>query len=190
MNNTSLYIKTNYSLLSSLISIDSLIDMAIKNKFNSLSICDDNLTSTMIFYNKCINNGIKPVIGLDVKYNNTNILLYAKDYDGYKNLIKLSTIMSEREVTIDDIKEYNNNLICIVPFSSIELYNEIHNLYDDIYIGVGNSIEEKESKKISNKLVFINKVLYLKKQYSEYLKYLFMIRDGKTISDDISFKDN
>ena len=26
-------------------------------------------------------------------------------------------------------------------------------------------------------------------QYSEYLKYLFMIRDGKTISDDISFKD-
>lgn len=190
MNNTSLYIKTNYSLLSSLISIDSLIDMAIKNKLNTLSICDDNLTSTMIFYNKCINNGIKPVIGLDVKYNNTNILLYAKDYDGYKNLIKLSTIMSEREVTIDDIEKYNNNLICIVPFSSIELYNEIHNLYDDIYIGVGNSIEEKESKKISSKLVFINKVLYLKKQYSEYLKYLFMIRDGKTISDDISFKDN
>ena len=95
-----IYVKTNYSLLSSLVSIDSLIEFAKDKGLKTLAICDDNLTSAKVFYNKCINNSIKPVIGLDLKYNEFNILLYAKNYDGYKNLIKLSTIMSERNVLL------------------------------------------------------------------------------------------
>ena len=54
--NGSLYVKTNYSLLSSLVSIDSLIEFALNKNLKTLAICDDNLTSTKEFYNKCINN--------------------------------------------------------------------------------------------------------------------------------------
>ncbi len=187
---TNLYIKTNYSLLSSLVSIDNLIMYAKNSGYRSMAICDDNLTSAKIFYDKCLNNDIKPIIGLDVKYNDRTILLYAKNYDGYKSLIKLSTIISERLIALDDLIKYNNGLIAVVPFDSLDKYIEIKDIYSDIYVGVINRVEEDSALSKKYQPVFINKILYLDKKQSKYLKYLFMIRDGKTISDDVNFTDN
>ena len=187
---TSLYVKTNYSLLSSLVSIDNLILYAVEHKLSALAICDDNMTSTKIFYDKCIKNNIKPVIGLDLKYNNSNILMYAKSFTGYQSLIKLSTISSERDITITDLETYNNDVVVVLPYKNFALYNELTRLYNNLYIGVLNKIEEKESYKVTKNVVFINKVLYLNKNHEKYLKYLFMIRDSKTIADDVTFKDN
>lgn len=187
---TSLYVKTNYSLLSSLVSIDNLILYAVEHKLSALAICDDNMTSTKIFYDKCIKNNIKPIIGLDLKYNNSNILMYAKSFTGYQSLIKLSTISSERDITITDLETYNNDVVLVLPYKDFALYNELTRLYNNLYIGVLNKIEEKESYKVTKNVVFINKVLYLNKNHEKYLKYLFMIRDSKTIADDVTFKDN
>lgn len=187
---TSLYVKTNYSLLSSLVSIDNLILYAVEHKLSALAICDDNMTSTKIFYDKCIKNNIKPIIGLDLKYNNSNILMYAKNFIGYQSLIKLSTISSERDITITDLETYNNDVVVVLPYKYFALYNELTRLYNNLYIGVLNKIEEKESYKVTKNVVFINKVLYLNKEHEKYLKYLFMIRDSKTIADDVTFKDN
>lgn len=187
---TSLYVKTNYSLLSSLVSIDNLILYAVEHKLSALAICDDNMTSTKIFYDKCIKNNIKPIIGLDLKYNNSNILMYAKSFTGYQSLIKLSTISSERDITITDLETYNNDVVVVLPYKDFALYNELTRLYDNLYIGVLNKIEEKGSYKVTKNVVFINKVLYLNKNHEKYLKYLFMIRDSKTIADDVTFKDN
>ena len=187
---TSLYVKTNYSLLSSLVSIDNLILYAVEHKLSALAICDDNMTSTKIFYDKCIKNNIKPIIGLDLKYNNSNILMYAKNFIGYQSLIKLSTISSERDITITDLETYNNDVVVVLPYKDFALYNELTRMYNNLYIGVLNKIEEKESYKVTKNVVFINKVLYLNKEHEKYLKYLFMIRDSKTIADDVTFKDN
>ena len=187
---TNLYIKTNYSLLSSLVSIDSLIEYAKLHNIKRLAICDDNLTSAKIFYNKCVSNNIIPIIGLDVEIDEKKILLYAIDYDGYKNLIKLSTIKSERNITLEDIKKYNSKLICIIIFSSFEIYESIKEFFYEIYIGVCNKNEEQNVLNKNLKSVFINKILYLDKNYSKYLKYLFMIRDSKTILDSVEFVDN
>lgn len=187
---TSLYVKTNYSLLSSLVSIDNLILYAVEHKLSALAICDDNMTSTKIFYDKCIKNNIKPIIGLDLKYNNSNILMYAKSFTGYQSLIKLSTISSERDITITDLETYNNDVVVVLPYKDFALYNELTRLYNNLYVGVLNKIEEKESYKVTKNVVFINKVLYLNKNHEKYLKYLFMIRDSKTIADDVTFKDN
>ena len=187
---TNLYIKTNYSLLSSLVNIDKLIDLAKKKNLKSLAVCDDDMTSTLIFYKLCKKNNIKPIIGLDLVYKTSHILLYAKDYDGYKSLIKLSTIKSAREIEINDLKEYNNGLIGIIPFDYINLTTELKDIYNDLYISYSNKTEEaKLSKKYKN-IVFINKVLYLEKEESKYLKYLYMIRDNKTVLDEVDFTDN
>ena len=94
-----LFVKTNNSLLSSLIRIDDLIRYAKDNNIKALSITDDNMYGVMEFYKKCKLNDIKPIVGLNV----FNLVLYCKNYNGYQNLIKLSTILSEREVTIDDL---------------------------------------------------------------------------------------
>ena len=84
---TSLGIKTEYSLLDSMIKVDDLISFAKENNIKTLSICDTNLCGVMEFYKACKKNNIKPIIGLDMK----KFRLFAKNYDGYLNLIKINS---------------------------------------------------------------------------------------------------
>ncbi len=177
-----LYTKTNYSLLSSLIKIDDLIDFAKEHNFKCLTICDNNMYGTMEFYKKCLKANIKPIIGLELCVENDTLLLYAKNYEGYKNLLKLTTINASNNPTIEEIITYKNNLIHVVPFESIELYKHLKDL-DEIYLGISKMEEEKEALKITEDLVYINKTLYLTAANKEYLRYIYMIRDGKTIAD-------
>ena len=50
-----LYNKSNYSLLSSLLTIDDIISFAIKNNMQSIAISDTNMYGTMEFIKKCEN---------------------------------------------------------------------------------------------------------------------------------------
>ena len=81
---TPLYVKTNYSLLSSLITIDDYISYAKNHNIPMLAITDNNMFGTLEFYKKCKNNDIKPIIGLELEIDDFILLLYAKDYTGYK----------------------------------------------------------------------------------------------------------
>ena len=91
-------VKSDYSLLKSLIKIPELIDYAKEHNITALGLLDDNLFGSMCFYNSCINNKIKPIIGLNIKLSTSNIYLYAKNYNGYQNLLKINTIIQEREI--------------------------------------------------------------------------------------------
>ncbi|MDD3822034.1 MAG: PHP domain-containing protein, partial [Bacilli bacterium] len=56
-----LWVKTNYSLLSSLVAIDKLIQKAKQLQITSLAITDTNvLYGAMEFYQECQKNNIKP----------------------------------------------------------------------------------------------------------------------------------
>lgn len=188
---TPLYVKTNYSLLSSLITINELIKYCINNKIKQIAITDNNLFGMMNFYKECIKNNIKPIIGLELEIETNNILLYAKNYEGYLTLCKLATINDSKKVTFEDINNYHDNVIIIIPFSSINLYERLNNLsISDLYLGYSDKQEEKECLIYTKNVVFIRKSLYIESKDSEYLKYLFMIRDGKTISDDINYDIN
>ena len=176
-----LYIKTNNSILSSLIKIDELISYAKKVGIKALTITDENMYGAYDFYKACKKNDIKPIIGLEVKIIDT-IILYAKNYDGYKNLMKLSTIQSEREITPEELKTYSNDLVCILPYNSNKHYSRLKNIYKDIFVSYSNNNEQMSLKTIKNK-VFMNKILYLEKNDFEYYKFLIGIRDGKTINE-------
>ena len=134
MNYTALQVKTNYSILSSIISIKKLVNLAKNYGYTSLAITDEsNMFGVMEFINACQKENIKPIIGIDLTINNSHILLYAKNNSGYKNIIKLSTIISSNELTTEDLAKYKDNLILVMPFS---FYNEeIYNIYDDKFIG-------------------------------------------------------
>ena len=173
-----LYVKTDYSLLSSLIKIDELIIALKKKNITACAIVDDNLYGTMEIYKKFIQNNIKPIIGLDLK----NLLLYCKTSEGYYNLVKIETIKESRDLSFEDIEKHKEGLICIC-FDD-ETYEKYKNTFKDIYIGV--SSKKEENYKNYNK-VFIKKTLYLEKAMYKYLPYLHMIRDGKTIRDGLEF---
>ena len=61
-----IYLKTVYSFLTSLITIDDMIAFAKTNNLSCLCICDDNMYGVMEFIKKCNENNIKPIVGLDI----------------------------------------------------------------------------------------------------------------------------
>mgnify|MGYP001625153211 CR=1 FL=1 len=178
-----LYIKTDNSLLSSLIKINDLIKYAKENNINTLAITDDSMYGCIEFYIKCRENNIKPIIGLEIN----NVVLYAINYNGYKNLIKLSTIKSKEEVNINILRKYSDDLICIVPYHNLNNYDN-YKFYKYLYKGYTN-LDEKNS--IDGKKVYLNEVLYLEEKDKDYLKYLYAIKKGVTVNEiNINKHDN
>ena len=177
---TPLYVKTENSLLSSYIKIDSLISEAKKRGYKSLTITDMHMFGVMEFYNACIDNGIKPVIGMEIEYEGYKYVLYAKNKEGYKNLCHIETIISSKNITLDELKEFSSSLICILPFKSISL-NDSFKFYKDLYIGYQN--DDEYSKIESSNTLYMNEILSLNKNDTIFLKYLEAIRRGVLVKD-------
>jgi DNA polymerase-3 subunit alpha len=182
-----LFNKSNYTLLSSLLKIKDLVEYAKNSNISSIALTDTNMFGTMEFIKACEKENINPIIGLTIILEDKEIVLLAKDYDGYKSLIKLSTIQNERQVELADLKNYNKEVITLIPFQSKELYLNLKDIYNELYLGYSTKQEEKEALIITNNIVFLRESLYLNKNDEDILPYLYRIRDGKTISDDIEY---
>ena len=182
-----LFNKSNYSLLSSLLRIDDIINFALSTNISSIALTDTTMYGTMEFIKKCQEHNLKPIIGLNVILSDYNIILLAKDYKGYQSLIKLSTIQNERQVTFEDIEKFNINVICLIPNSFQEHFEELKSIYPDIYLGYENKKEELSALLVTENIVFLRESLYLTKNDSKTLPYLYRIRDGKTISEECSY---
>lgn len=179
MNYVPLYLKTEYSLLSSSITIDSLIDYAKSHQLKALAIADNNLFGTMEFYLKCKKNNIKPLIGLEILLDNQKILLYAINNHGYKNMVKLATITTERPITKDDLTKYNQDVLAITFYKDTAIHSFIKDTYHNYYFGYQSNEEQiKEPNQ-----VYLNECLYLEANDRILLTYLNAIKDGKFIND-------
>ena len=179
MHYTALQVKTCYSILNSLNDICKLVSLAKEYGYTSLAITDSgNMFGVMKFIALAKKNNIKPIIGLELTISDSKVLLYAKNIEGYRNLVRLSTLWSDDALGIDELKKYHDNLILIMPFS---FYNEeIFKIYDDKFIGYDDvALRDK----LGSNRVFINDVSYLHQKDYKYLDYANMIRDGKVIGD-------
>lgn len=183
-----LFNKSNYSLLSSLLKVDDLITYAKKSNISSIALTDTNMYATMEFINKCHKEDIKPIIGLHLLLEDFTIVLYAKNYSGYKSLIKLSTIQNERQVTVEDLSTYNQEVIATLPYESRSKYQELQTIYQELYQGYTTKSQATEALLITKNIVFFRESLYLTKNDEDILPYLYKIRDGKTLSDDVVYE--
>src|SRR5262249_30690847 len=88
-----LHVHSHYSLLKALPKIPALVAAAKDAGCEVLALTDiDNMYGAIEFYAECKKSGIKPIIGLDANIGDgKRTLLYAKNYEGYKNLIALVT---------------------------------------------------------------------------------------------------
>ena len=179
MEYVALQVKTNYSLLQSLNDIKKLVSYAKSLGYKTLAITDTkNMFGVPDFYNTCKDNDIKPIIGLELEVDNKKILLYAMNNRGYKNLVKLSSIVSERAITIDDLNTYKDSVLLIMPY---RYYDEsIYNIYSNHYIGYFTKEEALSTKEDK---VFINDVSYLHKEDYKYLDYAYMIKEQKVLGE-------
>ena len=121
-----LNLHTEYSLLEGVNSVDSFLTRAKELGMNSLAVTDyANMFCAIEFYEKAKKMGIKPIIGLELplyekeEQNIFTLTLLAKDYEGYKNLVKLASELykkkDNRELRISKeiLKEHSKGLIAL-----------------------------------------------------------------------------
>jgi len=180
MNYIPLNIKTHYELLSSLIKIDDLVSFALQNDIKTLGITDSNMFSCMEFYNKCKNNSIKPIIGIDIY--NLNVIVYAKNYNGYKALCNIVSEKNINELTLEFIKKYSKDIIVCTKYDN---YNNIKDLFDLVYIYYSTEEEKKNALVLTDDIVYMNNMYCLYEKDNEFLSYLELIKNKKNISDEI-----
>ncbi|MGQ9614887.1 MAG: DNA polymerase III subunit alpha [Spirochaetota bacterium] len=100
-----LHVHSEYSILDGSTKIDDLIDKALQYRMPALALTDHgNLFGALEFYKKVMSSGMKPILGeefylapqslhsRDQKERPFHIILIAKEEEGYKNLIYLSSI--------------------------------------------------------------------------------------------------
>lgn len=179
MNYTPLQVKTSYSLLESLNEIKKLVSYAASLGYKSLAITDvNNMFGVPEFYQECQKNNIKPIIGIELTIEDKKILLYAMNNQGYKNLIKLSTLVSERTLTKEDLENHATDVLLIMPYSNFD--ESIYQIYSNHYIGYSN---KEQADKIKEDKILINDVSYLYKEDYKYLDYLYMIKELKVLGE-------
>lgn len=98
---------THYSLLDGLSKIDEIVQKAKADGMEAIAITDHGFMYGVIeFYRACKKAGIKPIVGVEVyvapngyqnkrsKVDETryHLILLAKNFNGYKNLLKLTSI--------------------------------------------------------------------------------------------------
>ncbi len=103
-----LHVHTQYSLLDGMIRLEDLFEKAGAYGMKSVAITDHgNMYGAIDFYKQAIKHGIKPIIGCEMYVaphsrtdksasstaeNAYHLIVLASDMQGYKNLMKLSTL--------------------------------------------------------------------------------------------------
>ncbi len=150
-------IHTQYSICEGALQISELAKHCKLNKIHSVGLCDsNNLCGALEFSETLSKSKTQPIIGIQIsiKYKNNigKIPIFAKDMEGYKNLIKLSSKSflelkenDEPHCTIDDLIQNHKGLILLTgTFDGLIGKLFFKNLTDEILILI------KKIKKVFN----------------------------------------
>ena len=187
-----LYVRSEYSMLQSTCSIEKLVSYAKEYGYKSLAVTDEGVMhGTIKFYNACKKAGIKPVIGLKVPYNLngviSNILLYAMDISGYRNLMRISSRYktSNSPIDLEDLRKCSLGVLAVTPGNDSIIYNYLrsnnqikikehlsllNSVFNNLYVGISlSTINDRNNldnyyqnlNNIGAKMVAIQPVYYL-----------------------------
>lgn len=134
MNNfVHLHVHTEYSLLDGLTKISDLFSFVREKGMDAIAITDHGAMYGVIdFYKKALSFGVKPIIGIEGyvtnidhrtkpergKTQNYHLILLAKNFEGYKNLMKLTSIAHiegyyyRPRVDKETLSKYSKGLVC------------------------------------------------------------------------------
>ncbi|MDY0317574.1 MAG: DNA polymerase III subunit alpha [Candidatus Izemoplasmatales bacterium] len=190
-----IYLQSSYSFNGSLIDIEKAVEKAASFGFKTLGLADINhMYGIVKFYRACLKNGIKPLLGLEVlvddeNFKEQNLLLYAKNDFGYKNLIKISSYLGDGNKTlpVEVLENYAKGIIGVIvtdsgPFAEAiysdklevaeDIMHKISDGLESLFLGLDLRDYSAEIKIVPRleelgKTVIINNVLYLDKDDKE-----------------------
>ncbi|MFB1050845.1 DNA polymerase III subunit alpha [Paraliobacillus sp. JSM ZJ581] len=195
-----LFVRSGYSFMKSTIKIPQLIEKAKQHNMQAVALTDEMVMYGAIhFYQLAKQAGIKPVLGMVVHVHEEDGQAYscitlARNINGYKNLLKLSSwiqLEEKKSITLEELQHYIEDIRVIIPVShtriatmletndqaSIVLYikhwNEL--LGTNVYVGVQRnerkhfSILKQVMEDLPNQAIAINDVCYLEEDdYQAY----------------------
>lgn len=206
-----LNIKSGYSFFHSCLKIEDIIDFASQNNIKTLCLTDRNVMfGIMPFAHYCSTKNIKYIIGIEMKIIKddqvSSLVLYAKNIVGYKNLCKLSSLISkdnkEYILPVEQLSEYLDGTIVVIPSlrSSIyEMYlknetdkvldflNFFKKINDNTFLGLECYGDEDLDfltfiRSLEFEKCIINEVRYLSNKDENMLDVLSSIENHTTIS--------
>lgn len=129
MNFVHLHVHTEYSLLESTATVDKIIQKAKENGMEAVAMTDTNVLHGVVpFYKKCMKNGIKPIIGMELWVDGMllkeafPVILLAKNFRGYQSLLTLSTIKNTTgNISFETFQNELREVFIILPFSESEV---------------------------------------------------------------------
>ncbi len=125
---------SEYSLLDGLSRVGPMVEAARNLGMKAIAITDHgNMYGAIKFYKECIANEIKPIVGCEIYIAKRNLhdkeagvdkdynhlILLAKDFTGYKNLMKIITISHlegfyyKPRTDLALLKKYSEGIICL-----------------------------------------------------------------------------
>jgi len=188
-----LHTHSNYSLLQSAVTIDSLITKAKEYSLQSIALTDTNgMYGTVSFVKKAIENGIKPILGSyvdDPENFKINCLVLAKNNEGFSELCKLITLrkLNEDFSLIQHLRKSFRNLFILS--SSIELLKSVKR--EDIFVELISTKSQKYNnrnlydfaKSNNLKSIVTNPVYFLNKEDHLTHKILTAIKLNKNLDN-------
>ncbi len=180
-----LRVVSDYSLLKSLISLPKLITFLQNKDINICGLCDDNLYGVMEFYDLCISNNIKPIIGLKVPFLTLSLSMYAKNYNGYQNLLKIHTKMQINENLANLEKEDFNDLLIVMDANDLNSYDTIKTFFleENLFIAYVNDTEKRNAYLKTNNLVYAPYIKCFKREETKGLDLLKAIDLNVTLDE-------
>jgi len=205
-----LHVHTYYSLLDGMCKIDELVKKAKELGYEALAITDHgNMYGVIEFYKKCKKNNIKPIIGLEaylaprtiydkihkIDSKSYHLTLLAKNYEGYLNLINLTTIANlegfyyKPRIDKNLLKSHSSGLICLsgclageIPRSILnndlekaeKLIYEYIDIFgrDNFYLEIGWHPGIEESKKVFKPLIELSRKTKVKLVATQDIHYI------------------
>ncbi len=184
-----LHVHSHYSLLNALPTPKELVATAKADGQTALALTDNGALYGLIdFYKECTKSKIKPILGVDaflaprsrhdkepIDKPRNRVVLLAKTFTGYQNLIKLVTDSNLEgfyyRPRLDDelITKYNKDLICIIPSFAgdvakaykderseqaeerLDWYKGIFG--EDCYLEISHHREVRDHEKIQEKII-------------------------------------
>ncbi len=130
-----LHVHSHYSLLDGLTKVKTLVKKAKERGFSAIALTDyGSMYGAIEFYSACKDNGIKPIMGFEafiaprgmedkdpaLDKDVYNLILLAKDYNGYRNLMKLSSeghlrgfFNGKPRLDKETLKKYSSDIIAL-----------------------------------------------------------------------------
>lgn len=111
---------SNYALLKSALTLEEYFAILLKRDIQSAGISDpEYLFAFPHFHKLAQKKGIKPLFGVRYQVENTELVFYIKNKDGYRALLALFERAFENPLTFSDLKTYTANLIVILPTNNL-----------------------------------------------------------------------